>query len=78
MNGTVTGPARKLIVYDDDHFYMASAVADALCTAGHSVVYATPLPMIATWTDYTLDQARIVERLVSLGVERRQNSCWLS
>lgn len=74
MDGGVAGPPSEYIIYDDDHFYMGSAVAEAICAAGHKVIYATPLPMIATWTDYTLEQARIVDRLVSLGVELHPNT----
>ncbi len=66
-------PTSTYVVYDDDHFYMASAVAEQLCNSGHKVIYITPLPAIATWTEYTLDQARIIERLVSLGVDLRPN-----
>ena len=63
------GQPERLVVYDDDHFYIASAIAERLAMDGHRVRYVTPLPTIATWTDFTLDQSRIVERLVSLDVE---------
>ncbi|MDE2912899.1 MAG: NAD(P)-binding protein [Paracoccaceae bacterium] len=62
------GIPSKYVVYDDDHFYMASVVAEALHAAGHEVVYVTPLPEIATWTGTTLDQPRIIERLTALGI----------
>ncbi|MBX2881732.1 MAG: NAD(P)-binding protein [Granulosicoccus sp.] len=61
------------IVYDDDHFYMAGVIAEALCATGRSVAYVTPLPMIATWTDHTLEQERITERLQSKGVSLLPN-----
>ena len=61
------------IVYDDDHFYIASAIAEALQAAGQKVSYVTPLPQIATWTDNTLEQQRIIERLDALGVALRPN-----
>ena len=56
------------IVYDDDHFYMASVLAEKLKSGRHGVAYVTPLPTVATWTDMTLEQDRIVERLLGLGV----------
>lgn len=56
------------VVYDDDHFYMASVLAEALCDLGREVIYATPLPTIATWTENTLDQDRIIARLLERDV----------
>ena len=64
----------KFIVYDDDHYYMASVIAEKLSQDGHSVTYITPLPTIATWTQYTLEQATITERLQSLGIKFLLNS----
>lgn len=66
--GTEGTPPSEFTVYDDDHFYIASAIAELLCKAGHQVKYVTPLPTIATWTEHTLDQDRIIERLASLNV----------
>ncbi len=65
--------AASVVVYDDEHFYMASVIAELLARAGHRVRYVTPLPTIATWTDFTLDQSRIIERLVGLDVELHPN-----
>jgi len=62
-----------ILVYDDDHFYMASVLAEKLAMEGKKITFATPLPMIATWTDFTLDQSRIIERLVELGVKLMPN-----
>ncbi|MGI9501420.1 MAG: NAD(P)-binding protein, partial [Geminicoccaceae bacterium] len=62
-----------VIVYDDDHFYMASVIVEKLAKDGHQVVYVTPLPTVATWTDLTLEQARIIERLNDLGVALHVN-----
>ncbi len=59
----------SIVVYDDDHFYIASAIAERLAMNGHRVCYVTPLPTIATWTDFTLDMPRIIARLNELGVE---------
>ena len=66
-------PKTEFVVYDDDHFYMAGTVAESLIASGHSVIFVCPLPSIAAWTEYTLDQCRIVERLVGLGADIRPN-----
>ena len=59
----------KFIIYDDDHNYMASVIAEKLLNNGHDVTYVTPLPTVSTWTQYTLEQAAIIERLKSLGIK---------
>ena len=75
MSGRVPQlPYRATVVYDDDHFYMASAIAEQLCSFGHSVMYVTPLPAVATWTEYTLEQSRIIERFRELGISIRLNT----
>lgn len=67
-------PSSSFVVYDDDHFYMASSIAEMLVEYGHKVVYVTPLGYVATWTDYTLEQERIVDRLSGLGVALYPNT----
>ncbi len=67
-------PHRTTIVYDDDHYYMASAIAEQLCAFGQSVTYVTPLPAVATWTEYTLEQSRIIERFRELGISIQLNT----
>ena len=73
MDGWTADKPSRITVYDDDHFYMASALAEQLCLAGHQVELITPLPEIATWTGLTLEQDRIIERLVSLGASLKPN-----
>lgn len=57
------------IVYDDDHFYMASVIAEQLVASGYHVSYVTAMPTVSTWTDFTLEQGRIIDRLNTLGVD---------
>lgn len=57
------------VVYDDDHFYMASVLAEKLCKLGHKPIYITPQASVATWTDLTLDQGRIIERFKELKID---------
>lgn len=60
---------QRVLVYDDDHDYMGSVVAEHLARRGCRVVLATPLPELSAWTDYKLERDRIVARLSELGVE---------
>ena len=66
--------AARYLVYDDDHYYMASVVAEALAKTGRAVSLATPLPAVSTWTEYTLEQSRIIKRLNDLGVRMHPNT----
>ncbi len=66
--------AKEIVVYDDDHFYMGSVIAECLAGDGFSVSYITPLPTVSTWTDNTLDQPRIVSRLHDMGVGMYPNT----
>jgi dimethylamine/trimethylamine dehydrogenase len=62
-------PEGPVVIFDDDHYYMASVLAELLRGAGHAVVLATTATMVAAWSQYTLEQERIERRLVGLGVE---------
>ena len=58
----------RVVVFDDDHYYMGSSMAELLVKGGHSVVYVTPEPVVAAWTHKTMEQRRIQARLLDLGV----------
>lgn len=75
MDGSLADMAPShVIVYDDDHFYMASAIAEQAAKDGHKVTYVTALPTIATWTDYTLEQGRIIQRMRDLHIDMEVNT----
>jgi dimethylamine/trimethylamine dehydrogenase len=56
-------------LYDDDHFYMGSVLAELLVTKGNRVHFVTPAVKVAEWTDNTLEQGTIMRRLLEIGVE---------
>ena len=58
-----------VVIYDDDHYYLGSVLAEHLQTLGAKVTLVTPAPQIAQWTTNTLEQDYIEKRLFSLGVE---------
>ena len=66
-------PSGPVIVYDDDHFYMGSVIADELSRRGHQVRFVTPNAEIAAWTSYTLEQRRIIKSLLAAGVAMEVN-----
>ena len=64
----------SFLIYDDDHFYMASVIAEKLSLEGHNVTYITPLPSVATWTDLTLEQGKIINKFNQLNIKIKPNT----
>jgi dimethylamine/trimethylamine dehydrogenase len=62
-------PSGKVVIYDDDHFYMAGVLAELLASKGCDVTIVTPSPMISYWTQFTLEQEKIQARLAKMGVK---------
>jgi dimethylamine/trimethylamine dehydrogenase len=60
---------RTVALYDDDHFYMGSVLAEFLVAKGNRVHFITPAVKVAEWTDNTLEQGTIMRRLLEIGVE---------
>jgi dimethylamine/trimethylamine dehydrogenase len=60
--------AGSVLVFDDDHYYMGSLVAETLARAGVAVTLATPAPEVAAFTESTLELRRIAQRLDELKV----------
>lgn len=69
MNGNLPkqGP---VLVYEDEHYYMASVIAERLLDAGLEVIVATPMGMVASWGKYTeehhLSNSRLIEKGASI------------
>lgn len=61
-------PAGKIVIYDDDHYYMGGVLAELLASAGCEVTIITPSAYISDWTLNTLEQHRIHRRLAEMGV----------
>jgi dimethylamine/trimethylamine dehydrogenase len=61
-------PAGRVLIYDDDHYYMGGVLAELLASAGCAVTLATAAPMASYWTQFTLEQERIERRMGQLGV----------
>ncbi len=58
----------RIVVFDDDHYYMGGALAELLVNEGRAVTMVTPEPRISEWTVNTMEQHRIQRRLLELGV----------
>jgi dimethylamine/trimethylamine dehydrogenase len=62
-------PTGRVILYDDDHFYMGGVLAETLVQNGCYVTLVTPAPLVSYWTQYTLEQEKIQERSMKLGIK---------
>ena len=66
LSDSSNGP---IIVFDDDRYYMGSVLAELAATTSRKVVLVTPSPVVAPWSDHTLEQVRIQKRMIDLDVE---------
>jgi len=57
-------PVGPVVVYDDDHYYMGSVVAERLAAAGREVIFVTPDDQVASWSSLTLEQGRIQAKVL--------------
>jgi len=59
---------RRVVLYDDDHYYMGGVLAELLANDGAEVHIVTPAADVSNWTHNTMEQHRIQARLLELGV----------
>jgi len=57
-----------MVVFDDEHFYMGSVIAERLAAAGLAVTLVTTGDVVAGWTGHTLELIPINTQLRKLGV----------
>ncbi|MDE2385122.1 MAG: NAD(P)-binding protein [Alphaproteobacteria bacterium] len=62
-------PSGKVVVYDDDHYYMGGVIAELLARKGCDVTLLTPAAFVSDWTRNTLEQGAIHRRLADCGVK---------
>jgi len=67
-------PGSKVLLFDDDHYYMASVIAELLSAEGYEVSLATPVPTIAAWMTHTLERGANQDRLADAGVALMPNT----
>ncbi len=71
-------PEGRVLLFDDDHYYMASVLAELLSTEGYDVSLATPMATVASWQIHTLEHEANQERLHDAGVELHANTTLLA
>ena len=58
----------RVVVWDDDHYYMGGVMAELLAGNGFDVTYITPAPEASTWTRNTMEQHFIQARMLEKGI----------
>ncbi|MEO0622884.1 MAG: FAD-dependent oxidoreductase [Pseudomonadota bacterium] len=58
----------EVVIFDDEHYYMGSLMAEVLRGRGHAVTLVTPAADVSTWTHNTLEQHRVQKRLMEMEV----------
>lgn len=58
----------RVVIFDDDHYYLGGTLAELLVAEGFAVEIVTSEPLVSAWTANTLEQPAIHRRLANLGV----------
>jgi dimethylamine/trimethylamine dehydrogenase len=58
-------PQGRVVLFDDDHFYMGGVIAERLVAGGCEVTFVTPESLVSAFTQYTAEQRRIQRRILS-------------
>lgn len=61
-------PRGRVVIFDDDHYYMGGVMAELLRSEGCEVTIITPSAYLSDWTLNTLEQHTIHRRLAGMGV----------
>ena len=71
-------PQGPTLVYDDDHYYMGSVVAELIKVSGVPVTLVTPEDMVSTWGGYTYDRWRSQTRLMEMDIDLKVSQSLMS
>jgi dimethylamine/trimethylamine dehydrogenase len=69
LMGGARPKGKRVIIYDDDHYYMGGVLAELLVAEGRDVTLVTPAPDVSNWMRSTMEQFRVQARLLELGVK---------
>jgi dimethylamine/trimethylamine dehydrogenase len=66
---TAPGAAtRRVLIFDDDHYYLGGVLAELLAKLEHEVRLVTPGPLVSAWTANTLEIDDIQRRVRKAGI----------
>jgi dimethylamine/trimethylamine dehydrogenase len=58
----------KVLVFDDDHYYLGGVLSELLARLGHEVRLVTSAPLVSSWTAHTLEIGDIQRRVREAGI----------
>jgi len=61
-------PSGRVLIFDDDHYYMGSVIAEKLTNSGCQVDFVSTFSRVSDWAQNTEEQHRIQARLMNKGV----------
>jgi dimethylamine/trimethylamine dehydrogenase len=67
LRGTL--PEGRVVIYDDDHYYLGSAIALLASASGCQVALVTPSDSLAGWNQFTDEHRPTMQALIEAGVE---------
>jgi dimethylamine/trimethylamine dehydrogenase len=59
---------KRVVLFDDDHYYMGGVLAELLAAEGHEVHLVTPAAQVSAWTFHTLEVVKVNRRVIAAGV----------
>ncbi len=62
-------PSGRVVIFDDDHYYLGPVIALALRARGNEVTLVTPAGRPGQWSSYTNEQHASVRAMLDAGVE---------
>ena len=62
-------PRGQVVIYDDEHYYLGSAIALKLAAAGCHVSMISPANTLCGWTNFTDEHQPLMRALVNAGVK---------
>ncbi len=55
---------KRVVLFDDDHYYLGAVIAELLAKEGYAVTLVTPAPQVSQWTVNTMEAHRIRARII--------------
>ena len=62
-------PEGRVVIYDDDHYYLGSAIALLASASGCQVALVSPADSLAAWSHHTEEHRPTMQALIEAGVE---------
>jgi dimethylamine/trimethylamine dehydrogenase len=59
---------KRIVLFDDDHFYIGGVLAELLVKEGFEVTLVTPAVEVSNWARNTMEQFKIQAHLLELGI----------